>query len=1194
MKSKKATKRALLSSALSLVLCFSMLLGTTFAWFTDEASTGVNTIQSGTLDIELLDAEGKNSIEGESLKFVKMQEDGETDPADGVLWEPGATYYTQGFQIHNNGNLYLKFQMVVNGVTNGNAKLLEAIDFYVTSDVNDESTWTKLSDFTAKEFKLAPDYFYSNEVGALEGAEEGSTLYLVGHMKEEANNDYQGLTIEGVGITVYATQVEAEYDSFDNTYDDLAAVTVDSMDELLAAIENAENGATIYVEPGTYDLSSGPIEIKGKTVFIVGLGNVTINKNFGNSHIFNVANGGSLILDNLNLDGNGKGKNGIYVRWDSDVTLKNCTIKNTGGKDILIDEASDAAHGEETASYVHLINTDIEDVAMCASPATSVPEATQDTYVYFNYDRNSTVGSIEKQDLNLKPENIIINGVKDGGNAITLYVSNDAELAAALNSIQTENKYWNKNVIVSMAAGEYSADHVINQFPGWNGISGRNTGNNYQGGVTAGDPTTNITFVGETASTYSLRGAQSVPTVTFTGNVTVNGFADSMAGLTSATSVTTFQNIAFDAANSVEENGEDSIAMYVTAAANNVNFEGCVFTNATHVNLGGSSPNGIGNVSFTGCTFENGGCLSGYPQNVTVKDCVVDGADNGFINIQSGGDITVENCTINAGKYFIRTKSTGTVLTVKDSDITMYESEETQHLVYFRGTNESATFTDCTIADGWTTEGVDANSTLTIGSYTEENGVTYYNDALTGDVTLTKISESAPAKVEILEGVTKLGSKVLQGNTNVKEVVIPSTVKDFGGTPNAAGTGASGGMFYQSAVEKVVLPEGLTEIPVAAFNQAANLTSVNIPSSVTKIGINAFAGSGLTTLEISENVEEIGYGAFRDMDSLTTVTIEGDVYIPGYAFRDCSNLKDVYLNGNDVTFGSNMIFTVTSTNNENPNGITVHVKNAVIKERLEATGQFKGTIVCENTPNGDGVYDDGNGNTYAYASDSTDLSTAISGGAETVYLSTGNYTMPIGLTATSPVNLQGKTVTISGTKDTVVDMTKVDARDQFVTGATMVFDGVTLNFGKVNYMGLANTASLTYKNCQINGLQFLFGEKVTFENCDFNSNGAEHSVWTYGAKNVSFIDCDFTYGDRGINCYSDNDVTGGKQTVNFTNCTFATENTESAGAVEINSCYFSVGIEVNMEGCTAPAYGEMAYVSPWDGTNGAKTTINVK
>lgn len=156
-----------------------------------------------------------------------------------------------------------------------------------------------------------------------------------------------------------------------------------------------------------------------------------------------------------------------------------------------------------------------------------------------------------------------------------------------------------------------------------------------------------------------------------------------------------------------------------------------------------------------------------------------------------------------------------------------------------------------------------------------------------------------------------------------------------------------------------------------------------------------------------------------------------------------------------------------------------------------------------------------------------ELKAAIEAGQTELKLGDFNFKMP-------EVNLQGKTLTIIGSKNTVIDMSKVDIRNQFVTGATIEFDGVTLNFGTVNYMGLANTKSLTYKNCTINGLQFLFGENVTFENCDLNSNGAEHCVWTYSAHNVTFTDCDFTYGDRGINCYNDNDVVGGKQTVTST------------------------------------------------------------
>ena len=65
MTNRKTTKRALFSSVVALLLCFTMLLGTTFAWFTDTASTGVNTIQAGTLQVALQDSVG-NSLEGQA------------------------------------------------------------------------------------------------------------------------------------------------------------------------------------------------------------------------------------------------------------------------------------------------------------------------------------------------------------------------------------------------------------------------------------------------------------------------------------------------------------------------------------------------------------------------------------------------------------------------------------------------------------------------------------------------------------------------------------------------------------------------------------------------------------------------------------------------------------------------------------------------------------------------------------------------------------------------------------------------------------------------------------------------------------------------------------------------------------------------------------------------------------------------
>ena len=77
MNTKKATKRALLTSVMALVMCVVMLVGTTFAWFTDTASTGVNKIQAGNLDIELEMQVTENGetkwvkAEGETLQFKK-------------------------------------------------------------------------------------------------------------------------------------------------------------------------------------------------------------------------------------------------------------------------------------------------------------------------------------------------------------------------------------------------------------------------------------------------------------------------------------------------------------------------------------------------------------------------------------------------------------------------------------------------------------------------------------------------------------------------------------------------------------------------------------------------------------------------------------------------------------------------------------------------------------------------------------------------------------------------------------------------------------------------------------------------------------------------------------------------------------------------------------------------------------------
>ena len=207
MNTKKATKRALLTSVMALVMCVVMLVGTTFAWFTDTASTAVNKIVAGNLDIKLLAEDGVTSLEGATLKWQKA---GGAENED-VLWEPGCRYKLQPIIIKNAGNLALKYKVAITGIQ-GDAKLNEAIEWTINGVSLDE------------------------EKPLLAG--ESAKLMIEGHMKEEAGNEYQGLSIDGIGITVYATQYTHEYDSFNNTYDENATYGT---------------GATIIGLDGTYD-----------------------------------------------------------------------------------------------------------------------------------------------------------------------------------------------------------------------------------------------------------------------------------------------------------------------------------------------------------------------------------------------------------------------------------------------------------------------------------------------------------------------------------------------------------------------------------------------------------------------------------------------------------------------------------------------------------------------------------------------------------------------------------------------------------------------------------------------------------------------------------------------------------------------------------------------------------------------------
>ena len=200
MTNRKSTKRALLGSIMAMVLCLAMLVGATFAWFTDTASTGVNKIQAGNLDValEMQNADGKwVSAEGKTLDFVKAA--GAENEA--ILWEPGCTYTLPELRVVNNGNLALKYKLVISGIR-GDAELNNVID------------WTMTLDGAA--YTLGEEHHLAAKNGATVDAD---VLTISGKMQESAGNDYMNKSIDGIAITVVAAQDTVESDSFNNTYD---------------------------------------------------------------------------------------------------------------------------------------------------------------------------------------------------------------------------------------------------------------------------------------------------------------------------------------------------------------------------------------------------------------------------------------------------------------------------------------------------------------------------------------------------------------------------------------------------------------------------------------------------------------------------------------------------------------------------------------------------------------------------------------------------------------------------------------------------------------------------------------------------------------------------------------------------------------------------------------------------------------
>ena len=342
MTSSKSTKRALLTSVLALLMCVTMLVGATFAWFTDTASTGVNKIQAGNLDIEV-----EYTLDGETWNDL----DEATDIFQKGLWEPGHTEVV-ALKFKNNGNLALKYSINMNIVDE-------------TAGVNKFNKEYKLSDYLkvktlSQEASLIGDICIGMAFSArndglgytatanfkdatvldhdllLTPGEVGNYLIMKVYMPETVGNEANAISTEKAasihfGLNVVATQVPYEKDSFGNTYDkdakypDVAYTQASTQEELNAALNNPTDANGNPTSKIAVDLKKGSYTLPGdkmdnKEISITGTKDTVIDLTSGTA-----AHNASITMEGVKVKSTNDNYTGI--QHAAATIFKDCVIE---------------------------------------------------------------------------------------------------------------------------------------------------------------------------------------------------------------------------------------------------------------------------------------------------------------------------------------------------------------------------------------------------------------------------------------------------------------------------------------------------------------------------------------------------------------------------------------------------------------------------------------------------------------------------------------------------------------------------------------------------------------------------------------------------------------------------------------------------------------------------------------------------
>lgn len=191
----KSHKQAFIMTALVILLCLVCLTGATLALFTSDPNDGTIGIitTSGDVEIDIVDTSGV-TLQNRALAF--MTTSGSMTDSEDVLFEPGATFRTQGFQVKNTGDIPVNFRLSVSKDDKIDMEEFDkAFELWIVKEGEDFSGAKKITNF---------------KVDGLPAGESSDTYYLFIKMKESVGNEFQGKTYTGIGVTVYAVQGNAQ------------------------------------------------------------------------------------------------------------------------------------------------------------------------------------------------------------------------------------------------------------------------------------------------------------------------------------------------------------------------------------------------------------------------------------------------------------------------------------------------------------------------------------------------------------------------------------------------------------------------------------------------------------------------------------------------------------------------------------------------------------------------------------------------------------------------------------------------------------------------------------------------------------------------------------------------------------------------------------------------------------------------